>query len=152
MLSFSGGGGGVGGLLSCSGSDCGSGSGTATMVGGGEDGTEEFGCGERLLNPTDAASVVVENRCEGFWGGLRVCARLVLRFSACWLTVFPMLSRQDSSKESVEGHQAYIYIPAKIAVLHCVPARQRLFPSLWPVLLSNNLLDVSRTESSFKAG
>lgn len=60
MLSFSGGGGGVGGLVSCSGSGCGTSSGTGTMVGGGEDGTE---C---LLNPTDAASVAVENRCEGF--------------------------------------------------------------------------------------
>jgi hypothetical protein len=36
------------------------------MVGGGDDGTEEFCCGERLPNPTDAASVDVENRCEGF--------------------------------------------------------------------------------------
>lgn len=70
ILSFSGGGGGVDGLLSCSGSrsgsGCGSGSGTATMVGGGDDGTEEFCWGERLLNPTDAANVDVENRCEGF--------------------------------------------------------------------------------------
>lgn len=52
--------------MSCSGSGCGSDSGTATMVGGGDDGTDEFCCGERLLNPTDAASVDVENRCEGF--------------------------------------------------------------------------------------
>lgn len=65
ILSFSGGGGGVGGLLSCSGSGCGSGSGKATMIGGGDGGTEEFCC-DRLLNPTDAANVEVENRCEDF--------------------------------------------------------------------------------------
>lgn len=96
MLSFSGGGGGgVGGLPSCSGSGCGSDTGTAKMVGGGDGGTEESCRGERLFNPTDAANEEVENRCEDFRGGLRVCACLALRFSDCWLTLFPMLSRQD---------------------------------------------------------
>lgn len=67
ILSFSGGGGGsVGDLLFCSGSGCGSDSGTATMVGGGDGETEEFCCGERLLNPTDAANEEVENRFEDF--------------------------------------------------------------------------------------
>lgn len=62
------------------------------MGGGGVAGSEEGG-GERLLpNPTEATNVEVENRCWGFGGGMRDCARLALRFSICWLTLFPMLA------------------------------------------------------------
>jgi len=50
---------------------------------------------ERFPKPTEATNVLVENRRGGFCRGVRVWARFALRFSNCWLTLFPMFGGLD---------------------------------------------------------